>query len=414
VPPPRLPAFAPLRHHNLRLFFAGQGISLVGSWMQTVGQAWLVLTLTRSPFLLGLVNALQWFPVLVFSLPAGVLIDRLPKRVLIMWTQALFLLLALVLGLLTVAGRVRYWHVALLAALLGTVNAVDTPARQAFIVEMVGGTEDLTGAIALNSSVFNGARLIGPGLAGLAISAWGVGTAFLANAASFLAVLAALAAMRVETPAIRAVPGTGWLVHIAEGLAFIRSAALVLRVLVMLGILSVFAMNFSLYVPVLARLQLRLGPSGFGFLLAAQGLGALGASLLVAGTSARGPRPAYLAWGALLLCGGLIALSQVARPDLAGAELFFAGAGMVLFTATANSTVQLETPHALRGRVMSAYAMVFNGLAPFGALMMGAVIDAWGSRLGLLAAGAAGLLGIGIVRAALGSGAGAAVPERAS
>ena len=138
----RLPVLAPLRHRNLRLFFAGQGISLVGTWMQTVGQAWLVLTLTRSPFLLGVIGALQWSPVLLFSLPAGVVVDRVPKRVLIMYTQALFLVLALGLGLLTITGHVRYWHVAVLAALLGTVNAFDVPARQAFIVEMVGGTED--------------------------------------------------------------------------------------------------------------------------------------------------------------------------------------------------------------------------------------------------------------------------------
>src|SRR5437879_5864975 len=206
----RLPVLAPLRHRNLRLFFAGQGLSLVGTWMQTVGQAWLVLDLTHSPFLLGVINALQWSPVLLLSLPAGAVVDRVPKRVLIMWTQALFLVLALCLGLLTITGRVRYWHVAVLAALLGSVNAFDVPARQSFIVEMVGGTEDLTGAIALNSAVFNGARLIGPGLAGLVIAARGVGVAFLANAASYLAVLAALGAMRVIPPVLLA-PGVGWL-----------------------------------------------------------------------------------------------------------------------------------------------------------------------------------------------------------
>jgi len=398
----RLPVLAPLRHRNLRLFFTGQGISLIGSWMQTVGQAWLVLTITHSPFLLGVINALQWFPVLLFSLPAGVVVVRVPKRTLIMCTQALFLLLALALGLLTTTGYVRYWHVAVLAALIGTVNAFDVPARQAFIVEMVGGTEDLTGAIALNSSVFNGARLIGPGLAGLMIAAWGVGVAFLANAGSFLAVLAALAAMRVVVPTVRVVPGTGLLMHIAEGVGFVRSTTTILRVLVTLGVLSLFAMNFNVFVPVLARTQLHLGASGFGFLMAAQGCGALIGSLLVAGTSMRGPRPAYLLWGALLLCGGLIALSQVARPGVAASELFFAGMGMVLFTATANSTVQLETPDALRGRVMSLYALVFNGLAPFGALMMGGIIGGWGLPIGLLVAGGVGLAGTWVVRSVLG------------
>jgi MFS family permease len=396
-----LSVLAPLRHRNLRLFFAGQGISLIGSWMQTVGQAWLVLTLTGSPFLLGAINALQWFPVLLFSLPAGAVVDRVPKRTLIMCTQTLFLVLALCLGLLTIAGQVRYWHVAVLAALLGTVNAFDVPARQAFIVEMVDGTEDLTGAIALNSSVFNSARLIGPGLAGLMIAGWGVGVAFLANAASFLAVLAALGAMRVVVPAVRVVPGTGLLTHIAEGVGFIRSTPTVLRVLVTLGVLSLFAMNFNVFVPVLARTQLRLGASGFGFLMAAQGLGALLGSLIVAGTGARGPRGPYLLWGPLLLCGGLVALSQVSRPGVAGVELFLAGMGMVLFTATANSRVQLETPNELRGRVMSGYALVFNGLAPFGALMMGGIIGAGGVPLGLLVGGGAGLAGTLAVRGLL-------------
>lgn len=402
---------APLRHQNLRLYFTGYGISLVGSWMQTVGQAWLVLTLTRSPFLLGVIGALQWSPVLLFALPAGAVVDRVPKRTLIMCTQSVLLLLAASLGLLAITGHVRYWHIAALATVFGTVQAFDIPARQSFIVEMVGGTEDLTGAIALNSSVFNSARLIGPGLAGLMIAAWGAGVAFLANAASVLAVLLALRAVRV-VPAVRVAPGTRLLAHVAEGVAFIRSSPTVFRVLVTLATLSVFAMNFNLFVPVLARVHLRLGPSGLGFLMAAQGLGALTGSLVVAGTSARGPRPPYLLWGAVLLCAGLLALSRVSHPGVAAAELFLAGLGMVLFTATANSTVQLETPDGLRGRVMSAYALVFNGLAPFGSLMMGGLIGTWGVPVGLTVAGGVGLTATLGVRALLrGPSALAALPE---
>ena len=231
----------------------------------------------------------------------------------------------------------------------------------------------------------------------LLISAWGVGLAFLANAVSFLAVITALAAMRVM-PTLKIRHDVGLLGGIDEGVRFIRSSSSVLWVLVTLAVLSVFAMNFNVFVPVLARAQLRLGASGFGFLLAAQGAGALLGSLLVAGTGARGPRPAFLAWGALLLCGGLIALSCVAHPAAAAVELFVAGMGMVLFTATANSTVQLETPDSLRGRVMSIYALVFNGLAPFGALMMGAIIDAWGPQAGMFVGGAVGLAGTVAVR----------------
>jgi len=349
--------------------------------------------------------------VLLFSLPAGAVVDRVPKRTLIMSTQTLFMLLAASLGLLAITSHARYWHVAVLATVFGTVQAFDIPARQSFIVEMVGGTEDLTGAIALNSSVFNGAWLIGPGLAGLMISAWGVGVAFLANAAGILAVLAALRAVRV-VPTVRVATGTRFLAHVAEGVGFIRSSPAVLKILVTLGALSVFAMNFNLFVPVLARVHLRLDASGFGFLLAAQGLGALTGSLVVAGTSARGPRPAYLLWGAVLLCTGLLALSRVTRPDVAAAELFLAGLGMVLFTATANSTIQLETPDALRGRVMSTYALVFNGLAPFGALMMGGLIGTWGVPAGLTVAGGVGLAAMLTVRGLLREPAApAAVPE---
>ncbi len=384
---------APLRHRNYRLFFIGQLISLIGTWMQTVGQAWLVLSLTNSPFLLGVINALQWAPVLLFSLPAGVVVDRLPKRPLIVATQALFLLLALCLGVLTVTGLVRYWHVAVLAALLGTVNVIDTPARQAFIVEMVGGTEDLTGAIALNSSIFNSARLLGPGLAGLVIAAWGVGIAFLANAASFLAVIWALLAMRV-TSKVQVGTGVGLLVHMAEGVGFVRRTPSVRRVLAVLAVLSLFPMNFNLFVPVLARLHLHLPASGFGFLMAAQGAGALLGALLVAAASGGGPRRAFLLWGAVLLCGATMALSAVTRPDLAGIVLFLVGVGMITFTATANSAVQLETPDALRGRVMSIYMMLFAGATPLGSLMMGGIVDAWGLPAGLLLAGGIGLVGI--------------------
>ncbi|HLJ60476.1 MAG TPA: MFS transporter [bacterium] len=392
---PRLavvPILAPLRHRSYRLFFFGQLVSLIGSWMQTVGQAWLVLTLTNSPFLLGVISALQWSPVLVCSLAAGVVVDRLPKRLLIVVTQSLFLVLALALGLLAISGTVRFWHVAVLATMLGIVNAFDTPARQAFVVEMVGGVEDLPAAIALNSSIFNGARLIGPGLAGLVIAAWGVGIAFLANAASFLAVIAALLAIR-EDGRVEVAPGADLLLQMREGVAFIRGSPRVLWVLATLGVLSFFAMNFNVFVPVLARQQLHLQASGFGLLMAAQGSGALIGSLLVAASGHRGPQHAYLLWGPVLLCGAQLLLPIAFHAVPAGALLFAAGAGMIMFTATANSTVQLETPDALRGRVMSTYALVFSGVSPFASLLMGAIVDGWGLAAGFLIAGGAGLAG---------------------
>jgi MFS family permease len=389
---------APLHHRNFRLFFGGQLISLIGTWMQTVGQAWLVLDLTNSAFLLGVISALQWSPALLLSLPAGVVADRVPKRTLIIITQTLLLLLALILGVLAVTGLVRFWHVALLAGLLGMVNAFDVPARQAFIVEMVGGTDDLTGAVALNSSIFNSARLIGPGLAGLVIAEWGVGIAFLANAASYIAVIAALGAMRMPSR-IRVTPGVGFLMHIAEGVQFVRRSPSVLSVLMTLAVLSVFTMNFNVFVPVLARQRLHLPASGFGFLMAAQGGGALLGALLVAATSAGGPRRGYLLRGSLLLCTATIALSAASRPAPAGVLLFLAGVGMILFTATANSSVQMETPDDLRGRVMSIYALIFTGAGPFGALMMGGLVGVWGLPPSLILAGGVGLAGTIAVQA---------------
>jgi len=384
---------APLRHRNYRLFYIGQLISLIGSWMQTVGQSWLVLGLTHSPFLLGVINALQWTPVLLFSLPAGFVADRFPRRTVIVVTQSVSLVLALSLGILAVGGWVQFWHVAVLAALLGTVNAVDVPTRQAFLVEMVGGTEDLTGAIALNSSLFNGARLIGPAIAGLVIAAGGVGAAFLANAASYLAVIWALAAMEVTVSA-EVGPAAGLFTHIAEGVRFVRRTPSLLRLLAVVTVLSLFPLNSQLFVPVLARFRLHLEPSGFGFLLSAQGAGALLAALFVAATSGDGPRRAYLLWGGVLLCGAILALSAVTRVELAAIVLFLAGAGMITFLATANSTVQMTTPDALRGRITSIYTMVNNGTTPIGSLVMGGLIDAWGLTAGLLIAGAAGLAGV--------------------
>ena len=287
-----------LGHRNFRLFFAGQGISLIGSWMQTVGQAWLVLELTHSAFLLGVVSSLQWSPVLVLSLPAGALVDRVSKRRLLVWTQAMFLVLALCLGILCVLGVVRYWHVAAIAVVFGVVNAFDVPARQAFVVEMVGGTDDMSTAVALNSALFSGGRLIGPALGGLAIAAWGVGAAFLANAASFVAVIAALVAMR-GLPTQPVVSWTGVLTGIGEGTGFVYRTPIVLWVLMMLALFGLFPANYNVFIPVLAQARLGLGASGFGLLTAANGAGAVLGGLVVAAQGSRIPTRAYLFWSAL-------------------------------------------------------------------------------------------------------------------
>jgi len=383
---------APLRHRGFRLFFVGQLVSTTGTWMQVVGQAWLVLAVTRSPFLLGLIGALQWTPALVLSPFAGVLADRVPRRTLVMATQTASLLLAASLGLLTVAGAVRYWHIAAAATLLGLVGAVDTPARQSLVIELVEGSEDLTGAIALNSALFNGARLIGPSLGGLVIAAWGAGVAFLANAASYAGVIAALAVIRTGPP-VRIASGVGLLMSVREGVEFVRRTPHVFRVLVLLGVLGLFPMNFELFVPVLARMQLHLGAAGFGFLMAVQGVGATGGALAVALLGRAVRRRRVLLWTAVTLSAATMALGFARTALWASLLLVAVGATMIGFTAIANSTVQIETPDALRGRVMSLYNLVYNGTTPPGALLIGWLIEAAGLPAALAITGAIGLAG---------------------
>jgi predicted MFS family arabinose efflux permease len=392
---------APLRHRGFRLFFGGQLVSTIGTWMQVVGQAWLVLELTHSAFLLGVISALQWSPTLLLSLPAGVLADRIPKRTLVLATQTSSALLAAVLGTLTVLGWIRYWHIAAAAALLGTVSAVDVPARQALVIELVEGPDDLTGAIALNSALFNSARLIGPSLGGLMIAAWGTGAAFLANAVSYVAVILALLAIPAESvnPVAQ---GVSLLMGIRDGVRFVRRTPHVLWVLMVLGVLALFPMNFEIFVPVLARTQLHVGAAGFGFLMAVQGAGALVGALGVAAMGRGVPRRTFLLGSAVVLCCATMALGLARAAAAAGGLLFVAGASMIAFTAIANSAVQLETPDALRGRVMSLYNLVYNGTTPPGALLIGWLIENAGLPAAMEITGGIGLAGtIGIYTALL-------------
>ena len=239
-----LQAVVALKHRNFRIFWTGQLISLIGTWMQNLAQGWLVLTLTNSPFLLGLVTAVQFTPMLLFSLFAGVAADRLPKRKLLLVTQSGSALTALTLGLLVLAGRIRYWHVLALAAILGTINAFDSPTRQSFIIELVG-KRDLMNAIVLNSTAFNGARIVGPAVAGFAIDHLGMAPCFLINAASFLAVICGLLSLRVDDTSKDTEAEEMVFSKIKDGLIYIRQTPLILRVLSLMVVMSIFAMNFN-------------------------------------------------------------------------------------------------------------------------------------------------------------------------
>lgn len=385
---------AALRHRNYRIFWMGQAVSVTGTWMQSIAQAWLVLELTNSAFLLGLLGAVQYVPIFLFSLIGGVIADRLPKRKLIIATQTCLMLTALVLGLLVALDAVRYWHVLVLAFVAGTATALDIPARQSFIIELTGKA-DLMNGIALNASVFHGARVIGPALGGLVIARFGLELCFFINAASFVAVLAGLFAIRVKEQSYASRRERVW--HdIGEGLNYIRVTPSILYPILVLAGVSVFALNFNVLVPVFARAVLHLNAVGFGFLMAAHGVGALAGALFLAWVSDAGPRPGLIVAGVFGLCLTQLALAPVSNYPAAMVILGLSGWSMIVFAATVNSAVQIAVPDNLRGRVMSVYSMVFIGATPFGNLFSGAVARAWGAPAAFAMGAVLGLLSLAL------------------
>jgi MFS family permease len=383
--------FRALRHRNYRLFWTGQLVSLVGTWMQTVALGWLILVLTNNPFLLGIEAALRFLPILVFGLFGGVLADQLPKRRTLVATQASQMALALFLGLLTATGVVQVWHVMVLSFLLGCTNALDLPLRQAFVVEMVG-REDVGNAVALNSAVFNLARILGPAIGGLAIAAFGVATCFFLNGFSFIAVIAGLLLMNEAefvTHAISARPTTVTAVYenLAEGLSYVRRTPIVLLAISVAGLVSLFGINYTVTVPAMANIVLDSGASGYGFLQASQGVGALVAALAIA-FSVRPSLRVLLAGGVIL---GLLEIGFAASRffPLSMILLFGMGAATIAMGATANTVVQLAVPDRLRGRVMSVYTTVFAGSTPIGGPITGWIASTWSVPI---AVGLGGLL----------------------
>ena len=377
------------RHRNYRIFFSGQAVSLVGTWMQQVAQAWLVLQLTGDPFWLGIVAAAQFIPVMILGLFAGVAADALPKRQTLVATQTAMMTLAAILAVLTLTGTVQVWMILVLAILLGCANAVDMPVRQSFAIELVG-REDVGNAVALNSAMFNGSRIVGPALAGLTIAAFGVGAAFVMNALSFLAVIIALLAMddaTLRTPKRMARPHSAGEVieNLAEGLGYVRHTPLVLLAVLVVGGVATFGMNFNVLMPAFAKDDLASGAAGYGFLMAASGLGALFAAL---GLAFRGrPRTSRMATGAIILGLASIALAATNTYVLAFALMILTGYGGISMAATANTTIQLAVPDALRGRVMSVYTTIFASSTPVGGLMMGAIASSAGTATAIALGG---------------------------
>lgn len=379
-----------LGHRDFRLFWCGQLVSLIGTWMQSVGQAWLVLELTNSPFRLGLIGALQFGPILLFSFLSGAISDRVRKRRLLLGTQAALMLQAFTLAALVWSGHVQFWHVAVLAALYGLATTLDMPSRQSFVAHLVP-RGDLMNAIALNSAVFNGARVVGPAMAGLLVARYGTAAAFLMNGASFIAVLTALAAIRTEgAPSPRR--GVGLRAEIGEGVRYAAGTQRVALVMALLTVMGLFVVNMNVLVPLIARDVLHEGAHGFGLLMAALGVGAVAGALAVAALSVRRPPLAMVVGSALAAAALVLVLSTARHFGLTATVLVALGFAQIVFMTSCNTTVQIAVPDELRGRVMGLYALVFAGMTPIGALIMGTVAEHWGVSRACAVGGAAGLV----------------------
>jgi MFS family permease len=374
VPAPTV--FAALRHRNFRLFFIGQFVSLCGTWIQTVAQGWLVLHLTDSAFAVGLVTALGTLPILCFTLYGGVVADRVNKHRLVLVLQALMLTEALVLGILTQLHLVTVHWVMGLAVFFGLLSAFEVPTRQALISEIVP-REDLMNAIALGSSAFNLARVVGPAIAGVLIATLGLAACFYANAASYLAVVVGLLMMRADRTGPREAAPAGAML---EGFRFVFGNPWPRAIILLIAVFSVFGFSFMPMMPVLARDVLHLDAGGYGALVSAVGVGAASAAFFMAAVGPR-VRESRLVVGSSVLFGAVLTAAAFA-PGLWTAMVLFTVAGcvMALNGITANTTLQLQAPDHLRGRVMGYYSLVVLGLAPFGSLQAGWVAEHYGVR----------------------------------
>jgi MFS family permease len=367
-----------LRHRNFQLFFSGQLISLTGTWMQSVAQAWLVYSMTKSPLLLGSVGFASQIPVFLVAPFGGITADRVNRQRLIITTQICALILAGVLAWLTLSGRVQVWHIFLLAALLGIVNAFDIPGRQAFLVDMVG-KEDLMNAIALNSSMFNGARVVGPAVAGILVAKIGEGWCFAANSISYIAVIIGLLLMQVQShPRISK---HSPIEDIIEGFRWVNQTKIIRSLLILIGLVSLVGMPYTVLMPVFADKILHGGARGLGILMGATGVGALfGALTLAAKTGIKG-----LGRWIVITCAGLgvslFCFSFSTSFWLSAVFLLPAGYSMMLQMACSNTLIQSMVPDQLRGRVMSVYSMMFMGMAPFGAFFGGALAHRVGAPI---------------------------------
>jgi len=377
--------FIALRHKNFRVYLMGMTVSLIGTWMQNIAQPWLAYSLTNSPFLLSLIGALQFTPVLLFSLFAGVLVDRFPKKKILMITQSSSLIITLILAMLVWTGHIKYWHILVLATALGFVNTLDMPTRQSFVIELVG-KEDLMNAIALNSTVFNMSRVVGPAVAGVVMACAGVSTCFFVNAFSFAAVLISLFFIKATAMPRVQKENTRIFADIKEGLCHIWHNDILFSTLIVVAIVGTFAPNFSVLVPVFAKEILKQQETGFGFLMSFLGVGSFLGAISIASLSRSGPKK-FIMYVVPLIVGAFLVFTGFTNTYiLTGLCLAVTGFFFVSFSSNANSSMQLNTNQEFRGRVMSVYALVFGGSTPLGNLYAGAFSD-FNARMGFVACG---------------------------
>lgn len=388
--------FHALTHRNFRYYWFGQCVSLIGTWMQNIGQSWLVLTLTGSPFLLGLVGTIQFLPVTCFSLFAGVVIDRFPKKMILIATQTIAMLLAFILAFLVFTGHVQYGYILVLAFILGLNNNFDMPTRQAFTIEIVG-RQDLMNAIALNSATFNLARIIGPAIGAAMMALLGAGWCFLLNGFSFLAVLFSLT--RIEAvPYVRPKKeGSGVFKEIKEGFVYIANDRVLSRTLLLLVVVGTLGFNFSVLIPSFTQSVLHMEEGTYGFLMSCIGIGSLTGALFMSVRSKNGPQPIVMAVCSILFSVFLALTGFTSSLYGTGAVLALTGICTILFTTTCNSTLQIHSKDEYRARVMSIYSLVFTGSTPLGNLFAGVAAEHLGPDGALVLSGVLALIPICII-----------------
>jgi MFS family permease len=384
--------FRTLRYRNYRLFFAGQCISLIGTWMQQIAVSWLVYRLTHSVFLLGMVGFVSQFPTFLFAPFAGVLSDRWNRHHILIFTQSMSMLLAMTLAVLVLTGVIVVWHILLLTLFLGCVNALDIPTRQSFVIYMIDQREDLGNAIALNSAMFNGARFLGPSVAGLLIAAVGEGICFLLNGLSYLAVIAALLSMKLS-PVHSESMKANMLHDFKEGLAYTFGSQPIRSILLLLALTSFMGVPYAVLMPAFARDILHGGPHTLGFLMSATGAGALFGAVYLASRRSIIGLGKIIPITAGIFGMGLIGFSLSRILWLSLLLMFIAGFGIMVQVASSNTLLQTIVDDNMRGRVMSFFAVSFMGMAPFGSLLAGSLAGMMGVANTLMMGGICCVIG---------------------